>query len=61
VLIAFDADRQTNQHVDRAARSLHRSLRALGFDVIDEKWPIEQGKGIDDYLLNHRQNKAVVV
>ncbi|MGQ9533045.1 MAG: DUF3854 domain-containing protein [Desulfotomaculales bacterium] len=50
VLLAFDADWQTNPHVKRA---LHRAAEALvreGFEVRVETWSLEQAKGIDDLL-----------
>lgn len=50
VLLAFDADCHTNFHVINALRQAITALRRARFSVIQEVWPPECGKGIDDVL-----------
>lgn len=49
VLLAFDADRHTNEIVREAFEGALRGLSAEGFEVAVESWPAEH-KGIDDLL-----------
>jgi len=50
VLIAYDADACTNEHVGRACARLWERLKLEGFVVALESWDASQGKGIDDLL-----------
>lgn len=50
VLVAFDADWKTTEHVRQALRRVAEALVKEGLEVLIELWPAEQGKGIDDLL-----------
>jgi hypothetical protein len=50
VLIAFDADYDTNDHVRRSLAGMIDEAQSLGVSVEIETWPVEAGKGIDDVL-----------
>jgi len=50
VRVAFDADAPDNKHVARSLRDCVDELRRDGYAVELERWPIDQGKGIDDLL-----------
>ncbi len=50
VLVAFDADKATNQFVARSERALVAALSDGGFTVEVEDWEGDQAKGIDDAL-----------
>jgi hypothetical protein len=50
VLIAFDADCETNAGVARAIVELEGALRAMSVEVQIETWSAEFGKGIDDVI-----------
>lgn len=50
VIIAFDADADTNDQVEVARNLLARELRMRGAEVAFVTWDIAQGKGIDDLL-----------
>jgi hypothetical protein len=50
--IAYDADWRTNQKVRHHLSRLTESLSAAGYDARRLEWPLEQGKGLDDYLIN---------
>jgi hypothetical protein len=52
VQIAFDADCQTNENVLSALGCFGCELRLEGYDVLVEFWKLDQGKGLDDLLLN---------
>lgn len=52
IAIAYDADYRTNDKVRRHLTRLQESLSAAGYDARRLEWPIEQGKGLDDYLIN---------
>jgi Domain of unknown function (DUF3854) len=52
VVIAFDADVKHNRHVEKAQRKLAGFLLSQGYIVYFAQWNIEQGKGIDDLLVN---------
>ena len=51
-VIAFDADKETNQMVRKSQDELGKILKANGFKVFSAEWNINNGKGIDD-LLSH--------
>lgn len=51
VVVAYDADAETNPFVDRAANELGRALRGSGYRVYLARWPLAAGKGLDDLLL----------
>ncbi|MEW5931980.1 MAG: DUF3854 domain-containing protein [Bacillota bacterium] len=51
VVVAYDADAETNPFVDRAAGELGRALRGSGYRVCVARWPVGAGKGLDDLLL----------
>lgn len=61
VLIAFDADCETNEAVARAIIELEGALRALGVEVKIETWSVEFGKGIDDVIRNGHTNQIRVL
>src|SRR5262249_52476902 len=50
VLVAYDADASTNKQVARGQLHLLEHLQKEEFAVALERWPIEQGKGMDDLL-----------
>jgi hypothetical protein len=50
VIIAFDADTEHNPQVCAARRSLTAVLIERGAVVGLLEWPIEEGKGIDDWI-----------
>lgn len=50
VLVAFDADANTNRYVAKALRDCCRELQEAGFDIGLERWSPDAGKGIDDLL-----------
>jgi len=50
VRVAFDADAPDNKYVARSLRDCVDELRTAGYAVELERWPIDQGKGIDDLL-----------
>ena len=51
VYLVFDADHLKNQHVRQAEIRSAFMLRAAGADVFQlSVWPLNEGKGIDDYL-----------
>lgn len=54
VVVAFDADAETNPHVDAAARGLAKALRDAGCRAWRAFWPVAWGKGLDDLLLGGR-------
>lgn len=51
VLVAFDADVNTNKHVAKAMRDCCSELQEAGFEVRLERWSPDVGKGIDDLLV----------
>jgi hypothetical protein len=51
VVIAFDADRRTNQAVKHQFESFVRELEERAYEVLIATWPEEAGNGIDDALL----------
>ena len=55
VFVAFDADARTNGDVAHAQHQLVAALRREGVAVGLLTWPMHEGKGLDDYLLNRRQ------
>ena len=52
VLIAYDADAETNENVARAEADLARLLDDAGYRVMQLTWPAEAGKGLDDILTS---------
>jgi hypothetical protein len=52
VIIAFDADAEQNRHVRSARWGLRAVLIERGASVGFLEWPIDVGKGIDDWLAN---------
>ena len=55
VRLAFDADYITKPQVARELASLAQEIASRGLAVSIERWPIENGKGIDDLLVNGHQ------
>ena len=51
VVVAFDADTQTNAHVRSAKARLYEALLGMDYRVAVAAWDIEHGKGIDDLLI----------
>ena len=51
VVLAFDADWKINKQVKYALSELYKTM-SQDFKVLLEDWPISEGKGLDDYLLN---------
>lgn len=54
VLIAYDADWKTNDKVERQMKRLKGVLEHAGIHHAVWEWPMEQGKGLDDYLIRKR-------
>jgi hypothetical protein len=52
VYIGFDADLSTNPLVSLAFTRLVDKLSGLGAECLVLSWPLEKGKGIDDYLCS---------
>jgi hypothetical protein len=50
VLLAFDADLERNEGVIQATIRLTMLLSAKGAEVLQIRWPLLSGKGLDDYL-----------
>ena len=50
VYLAFDADKRKNPNVRQAEIRTWLALHSAGGDVFVLGWPLEEGKGIDDYL-----------
>ncbi len=59
VIIAFDADADTNEKVELARTLLVRELRMRGAEVASVTWDIAQGKGIDDLLATLGPEKVL--
>ncbi|MFO0561153.1 MAG: DUF3854 domain-containing protein [Polyangiales bacterium] len=61
VVVALDADWKSpdprKRHVREAREQLVTSLAARGFDTHAADWPLEAGKGLDDYLLRLRTER----
>lgn len=51
-VLAFDADHQTNKQVRNAMQSLGNLLIESDATVSVMTWPLTQGKGLDDLLVN---------
>jgi hypothetical protein len=51
--LAFDADLSINPGVRQALIRLYLLLVNAGAEVYQTTWPLEEGKGIDDYLAAH--------
>jgi hypothetical protein len=54
VAVAFDADAASNPEVARHRADLLRALTASGFDARLWQWPLEAGKGLDEFLIARR-------
>jgi len=54
IYIAFDADWRTNDKVQYHFGRLNEALAKAGLIAKRLEWPLEQGKGLDDYLINRR-------
>jgi hypothetical protein len=52
VLIGYDADATTNEHVASAEARLAHGIAAAGYRVMQLDWPAEAGKGLDDILTS---------
>ena len=55
VFLVFDADFSTNPSVRQALIRTWIVLHARGADVMILRWPISEGRGIDDYLAGKAQ------
>jgi hypothetical protein len=51
IVIAFDADAETNEAVGKARERLTRKLQTVGYPIVWAKWALADGKGIDDLLV----------
>lgn len=51
LLVAYDADWRSNDKVRNQMHRLYTALTGAGYAPECLNWPIEQGKGLDDYLL----------
>lgn len=60
VIVAFDADRETNKRVMQAQDATIKALKAEGFIVGIAEWDIRLGKGIDDLLSNGHRPRYVL-
>ncbi len=60
-IIPFDADCATNDNVIRAQRSLVHQLRLFKVPVYSATglWTVEEGKGMDDYILNNGAKRFI--
>jgi Domain of unknown function (DUF3854) len=60
VVIALDADWKSpdpkKQHVRDAREQLVMTLAAMGFYTRAADWPLDVGKGLDDFLLAHHRS-----
>lgn len=52
VVVAFDADLRENESVKAQRDKLASELLKYGYRVFIAEWEIEEGKGLDDLLLN---------
>lgn len=52
--VALDADLSINRHVRHALDQLRDGLTAAGIEYRVLRWPLSEGKGLDDLLLKHR-------
>jgi hypothetical protein len=52
IYIGYDADWRTNDKVRHHLRRLTEALSNAGLGAKMLEWPPEQGKGLDDYLMN---------
>lgn len=52
IYIGYDADWQTNDKVKYHMGRLTEALSKAGLYAKKLEWPLEQGKGLDDYLMN---------
>jgi len=51
VCVAYDADKRTNPNVARAEQRLVAEVRAAGFRVVEWSWAAEDGRGLDDLIV----------
>jgi hypothetical protein len=52
--VALDTDLSINRHVRHALDQLRDGLTAAGIEYRVLRWPLSEGKGLDDLLLKHR-------
>ncbi|HVF51805.1 MAG TPA: DUF3854 domain-containing protein, partial [Pyrinomonadaceae bacterium] len=52
IVLAFDMDWQTNQHVKAALLQMKYGLEATGLPVAVRTWDEKLGKGYDDALMS---------
>jgi hypothetical protein len=50
IIEAYDADKSEKLEVARQASEMCNQLAGAGYRVVVANWPIEQGKGLDDFL-----------
>ena len=55
VVEAYDADKYTNEQVEKGCRRMMKTAENLGFNVRRLKWD-ERYKGIDDYVIAKRKS-----
>jgi DNA primase len=53
VWLALDADLSINRHVAQALDRLREGMRAAGLRYRVLRWPLAEGKGIDDLIARH--------
>lgn len=60
LIVAFDADKAVNERVLKCETETVRVLKDLGFSIGVAEWNGDEGKGIDDALLNGAKISFVV-
>lgn len=61
IILFFDSDFQENPEVATQLLSLYLTLRKLKANPLIATWPLEQGKGIDDYLVNQGSESETTI
>lgn len=61
VIVAFDADKKTNQYVRLYEQRLIEGLKEIGVKTAVAYWDLMYGKGIDDLLKNGYMPKYKIV
>ncbi len=61
VVFAFDMDMEVNENVARAAEKLNSRVKEAGYPTYFMKWNPEDGKGLDDLILNGKQDTIKVI
>ena len=56
-IIAFDADWKTNSQVREGLSRLRSSLKAAGLIIKVRVWNADDGKGLDDLILNSERSR----